>query len=29
VVEVGQMLGLKLKPINEAWKQWPPTMKEA
>ena len=29
VVEVGQMLGLKLKPINEAWKQWPPMVKES
>jgi chromosome partitioning protein len=29
VVEVGLMLGLKLKPINEAWKQWPPTVKES
>lgn len=29
VVEVGAMLGLKLKPINEAWKQWPPTVKES
>jgi chromosome partitioning protein len=29
VVEVGGMLGLKLKPINEAWKQWPPTVKES
>ena len=28
VVEVGQMPGMNLKPIAEAWKQWPPTIKE-
>jgi hypothetical protein len=28
IVEVGQMFGMNLKPFAEAWKQWPPTIKE-